>query len=682
MDLQGFNKASFNSSAFQDPRQQLIAQMQQQGSQSNKESLLQRLLPSIGGIGGGAAGAAIGTAILPGVGTLAGALIGGALGGGGGKAVENATSGQSVGHDVLRESLMNGVLSAGPLRIGKFALDTVKGVRAGKDLLEATNAGAKSANNLSLLKSVGNKLDNKGTGLIAKEFRLTPTQQFNFKNLHGENATDVLRRYGIKRPGDITERIQPLQDSFNGVVNKIPAINSQDLSQGLKSVYDPLLKSPAIFEQNLGQQVKAQADELLKRAAGGELSAADVNNMRKLFDNAVNYTQRGAPEFNVLKKTADALRKTLQGAADRAGVTSNGKTFKEIGIELNKLHGLNDIVGKQTFNGTGSLPLNLPSLLGGAAGGAAGGVPGMLIGGAVTQAVNSATGRRIAANGLIKAGDRLIARGTKNSVTPFGVKNTAKRIVSGDILRSLNQSSSGNNMATAAMTNNATTIPNTVDMTGQYSNKSGSSSPQDLLSGSQGVSPQELLSGSQDQTTEGSTQYYLDGAQRAAAAGDFDSAAQLMDMAKTVAALTQPTTANNHTKSTAQQFAIAQSGVGALGQLSQMIQNDPSLVNETAIPGQNTPFIGGLVSRLAGTGQYNALANQVLDAIARARTGAAMTKTEEAFYRNLLPQAGDNPTTINTKLQQLYQAFQPFLGGGSDSPTDLLSQLNAATATN
>lgn len=114
-------------------------------------------------------------------------------------------------------------------------------------------------------------------------------------------------------------------------------------------------------------------------------------------------------------------------------------------------------------------------------------------------------------------------------------------------------------------------------------------------------------------------------------------------------------------KPTAQQYGEAQSGLGSLQQLADMIQKNPNIVNQTAIPGQEAPLIGGLVRNAVGTGDYQAAAQNTLDALARARTGAAMSKSEESFYKRMLPQAGDSADTVQFKLQQLQSAFAPFL---------------------
>lgn len=123
----------------------------------------------------------------------------------------------------------------------------------------------------------------------------------------------------------------------------------------------------------------------------------------------------------------------------------------------------------------------------------------------------------------------------------------------------------------------------------------------------------------------------------------------------------------NTIKPTSQQYGEAQSGLASLNSLAQMIQADPEIVNKTAVPGQNNRIFGGLVKRVEGTSDYQSAAQNTLDALARARTGAAMSKQEQAFYQRFLPTAGDSPEAIQYKLQQLAQAFQPFLNTQSIS---------------
>jgi len=631
----------------------------QQAKPKKKGNFLTSLIPSGGGTAGGAAGAAIGSAILPGVGTLAGALLGGALGGGAGKIAENAVEHQSIGSGVAGEAALNGVLGAGPLRLGKLGIDAVRGVRAGAGLADALKGAGTAATDFSLTKAAGDKLANSGQGLIAKEFRLNPTQQANFSKLHGEEATSVLRRYGVKSPEDIQNKIQPLQDAFDNVITKIPDVSQQNLSTGLKKVYEPLLKSPALFEQGLGQQVKQQADELVKLAQSGSIPASKVNDLRKTFDAAVSYTQKGAPEYNVIKKTADALRGTLQGAADKAGVkTADGLSFKDAGRELRKLYGLDEIIGKQQYLGTGSLPANLPNLLGVIGGGVAGGGPFGAAGGlAATTLFNSNAGRRALANGAIKTGEKIAGRES----APFSVKSVASRIAPVGLAGALAETAQSRlpnnspNTTAAPTTTNPMTNADISDTLSQTdSNLSSPFSASNIEANLQKLAQ----AGASDKQIES----YL----------SLASTLQSIHATDAKANAPQP----GFSKPSAAQYGQALTGLQSVQQLADLVSSNPDIISKNAVPGQGLGVAGGLLSGALGTSQYRAITNNILNSIARINTGANMPESERQFYeKSYLPQPGDSDAAKAQKVQTLVQFFQPLVSYQGNGGGDLASAL-------
>ena len=100
----------------------------------------------------------------------------------------------------------------------------------------------------------------------------------------------------------------------------------------------------------------------------------------------------------------------------------------------------------------------------------------------------------------------------------------------------------------------------------------------------------------------------------------------------------------------------ANSGLTSLAQLRQVIGQDPSAKTKQIIPGQG--MFGGAGSNALGTGSYNAAQKNILDVITRLRTGAAMTESEEKFYRGMMPQAFDDADTTNQKLNTLQDLFE------------------------
>lgn len=115
-------------------------------------------------------------------------------------------------------------------------------------------------------------------------------------------------------------------------------------------------------------------------------------------------------------------------------------------------------------------------------------------------------------------------------------------------------------------------------------------------------------------------------------------------------------------KITAAQQGMASSGLSSLAQMRTAIARNPNTLAQANVPGQSLPLVGGYITGLTGVGDYTSAAANTLDALARVRTGAAMTKSEEKFYHGLLPKAGDSPSVVNQKLDQLQQAFTQFVG--------------------
>lgn len=616
---------------------------------------LSSLISEGGAIGGGAAGAAIGSGILPGIGTLLGGALGAGIGAFGGRVTENKVRDDRFGFgDAAKEAGLSAVLGAGPLRLVKGGVTAVKAARGGASLEDAILQAGEKAVGMNAKKALGNKLSKAGEGLIAKEFRLNPTQQANFKKLHGEEAVGVLRRYGISKPEQVAEKIIPLQGAFDEVVDRIPAVGKTEVAKAMKAIYEPLIKSPVLTRQQLGQQLKAQADEIT-RTAGKEVSAADLNKLRQAFDDAVSYTQRGTNEFTVNKKSADAIRKLLQAKADDAGLQFEGKTFKDVGLELRKLRNLDDIVGKQSYLGTGSLPLNLPNLLGTGVGGATGGLPGALIGGLATQATNSATGRRIAADTALKAGEKLTSKGGTSN--PYGVRSLTGRIapvgLAGALMGAQDQSSVGNSMENTAMSNSTTTMPTNVQNMSEFNqpNVEMSNSP---------LAPENLESAIQQILTNG---------------GTLEDASKFVQLASTLQKL-RSTSQKPMSAESAKVTSNAQLGLQALSDLEGAISANPSALRNSVIPGRTVA--GGVLGRALGTQELDAAKQQVVDIIARLRTGAAITNDEAARFLQFLPVAADSPEIQAQKLGYLRQQFSDILQKTGSASTSLEDALLSA----
>lgn len=113
----------------------------------------------------------------------------------------------------------------------------------------------------------------------------------------------------------------------------------------------------------------------------------------------------------------------------------------------------------------------------------------------------------------------------------------------------------------------------------------------------------------------------------------------------------------------------ANSGLDSLSQLQGMIQ-EGGVPLGTVLPGRD--LLGGLGANILGTSGFDTAAKNITDVITRLRTGAALTESEEAFYKSQLPQAFDPPEVQAQKMQMFQDLFSSIASrtgssGGSDS---------------
>lgn len=659
---------------------------------AKKGNFLTSLIPAaggtLGGVGGGALGGALaGTAVLPGIGTAAGALLG-ALGGGfaggfGGKVLQNKVEGnKNLTQGAVKEGAINGVLSAGPLRLGKLGIDTARGIKAGAGALSATNAAADAAANMSLKRTIGKKLVDSSNDLAIKGFRFTPTQLTNFRNKYGEDASKVIKRYGLvgKSADDIERRvIQPLQGEFDSIATKLPDMSIADLQKAFASKYKPLMNSAVEDSKAIGSQLKQQADTIVDKYSGGsrpyadlqkqiedahnagdnalvaklveQVPAADqnamrsslglpsvpannVNALRKEFDSLVTYADKAAnpARYGVNKRAADALRGVMQQKADETGLTaSNGLSFKDVGMELSKLRQLTANIAGREDVGRGNLPLGLIPTVAGGIGGTVGGVPGALAAGAAAGAANSPMGRKALATGVEKVGQRLMNKAAKTN--PYGPVQIAKRVLPADLaLGALDQSATAPRAADLGIDAAPTS---SFDGTGPAS--------------SDFATPAAAMKSSQSKR-------FFDAATLALQSGDLKSAQTLMSFADQASKMedAQKPPPVSLSDTAIQNITDLRSGIQQLGALhDNLTNNSPILGRVRALNPYDSSF---------QTQQANI--DRVRQIVGKALEGGVLRKEDEEKYRRILPTMQDTPAVAQYKIDnvmgQLQQKLQEY----------------------
>lgn len=98
----------------------------------------------------------------------------------------------------------------------------------------------------------------------------------------------------------------------------------------------------------------------------------------------------------------------------------------------------------------------------------------------------------------------------------------------------------------------------------------------------------------------------------------------------------------------------AQSGLRDVITLRSELQNDPTIAAKAALP------FDSLTNRITGAGQFETAQRNIIDALARLRSGAAITDFEFESFSKMVPQTFDSPELVDSKLQRLEQLFSSF----------------------
>lgn len=113
----------------------------------------------------------------------------------------------------------------------------------------------------------------------------------------------------------------------------------------------------------------------------------------------------------------------------------------------------------------------------------------------------------------------------------------------------------------------------------------------------------------------------------------------------------------------------AKAGLESIADFENITAADPNALKKTIIPGRG--LFGGALGSALGTGEIEAASQQIMDIIARLRTGAAISATEEARFKKFIPQAFDSEETKAQKMGYLKRQFQRVAERSGAASTDL-----------
>jgi hypothetical protein len=398
------------------------------------------------------------------------------------------------------------------------------------------------------------------------------------------------------------------------------------------------------------QILKQEVDDMMK-GFGDTIDAKELNAVRREFDSLVNYTNKAADpsKYSINKHVADGIRETLQ-KSDPTG------TLKSIGGELSKLKQLSKNVAQQSELGRGSLPFNLPTLLGGSMGAAAGGPVGAVGSALGTAAVNSNAGRRLAMQGAEKLGSKLSATPT-SMMNPLGIAGRlgAYGVLTGDQPASLEDAITDQSLTSTAMSDTtmpSMTNPMNSNMPPQYSDQQQNSSPF-------GVSSMQI--------GQALMQAYM--------AGDAPAASQLESMYE-LASSFEASQAEANKVATAKPLSQSQQErsdlIKALGMTEDSI--NAGSINYGPI---SAPIESAKAWFNAADPETLAFKNTISGlraAITKARAGASLTEGELKMLKMYTPSDSDSEQMVRSKLSKLRELYGYESPAGGSTLEDALMQ--------
>lgn len=602
----------------------LLQQPKQQAPKKKSTGLGSFIGGTVGSVGGGL----LGSLIAPGAGTLGGGIAGGSAGSAIGEALDQLLTGGKVqdGGAVGREALLGavpGVLGG----VGK----SIKAARATKGATRLAETIAAGTAKKSLLQKGATRASD---ALAIKGLKLNPSQLTKYAKVTGEDVTKTLGRHGLQGADSATiaAKAAELQDAFDGIAKSTKiAVPRATLQSRINEALTPLKNSTLGEQKALAQQIDTEMKDVLRKVGSGKATLADLTELRKTYDKATK-SFAGDPVLSTKNRAIGTiLRQTIQDVADKAGLkTAAGTGLKETGQELKRLYSLSELVGKQDNLGRGALPIGLTGLLGMGIGGPAGGVGGAAAGYAATKVLNSRPVSRAASRGLAAIGENgMPGAGLAGQLARAGIGQGVTRAVAGG--------SQQEQPVDTQMMPNITSLDNTSMTTGTDTASAANSL---------GVSKEFL--------------------QQLAMADVMQTGGKnLAEISKLAALFPDTTTTKKPLSAEAnKQVANATSGLQALQDLRMMLSQDPNLPMKNLAP-------GAIGKGLTGSGTYETARQEIIDVLARLRTGAAITATEEARFRKQLPQVGDNADTVAYKLDMYEQLFSRILGQSQAGSPDL-----------
>lgn len=621
---------------------------------SGRGGPLTAFISEAGGAGGawagGATGAAIGS-VVPGVGTVIGGLLGAAIGGfaGGtaGRGIENkvrddqnffgkggsaksaltegaisgalgaAGKGYSAvrGLSALGRGTTGGGVRAGVSALGNFGDDATKAA-AGKSIL----AGGRKAGLALAGESVDGRLLSGASRLESRALGFGQGEKLNGQQIKPKDIQElfgIMKSESIKsgHPDVVGKQIETKLGKIGTSIESALTKANRPLTEAeqgfLKDGFSKSITSDIVISTDKAAKQTANA---LGKSMGKINSLEDLVKQRRAIQDGINFSRNAAVAEPAKEKVYLLAQEHLN------------KLASTISPELKALNGRYAGLSKleqATLNSSKNLTSQSRNSMGG--------VMGSLKAGDTATALKSSLGAagrnigqttdKIAGSTAVGLGKGMLSRGAINS--SVGAMNAP------------------------------------VEDPAQYDQALNDLGMNDMGGGqdmTQMQQPQAELYPAQNMMQDIQNDFQATGGR------NVDKYLSLYKALSAVTASQNKASGLNVTKPTSEKLSNAQSGMDSVGQLRQILANNPELVGKSSVPGRGLPVVGGLVSKALGTTDYDAQAYNMMDNLLRIRTGAQANPTEiKKYVTSLLPRLGDSPAEAERKLQIFEKQFGDIL---------------------
>lgn len=601
---------------------------------------LTSLISEGGAIGGGAKGAALGSALGP-IGTILGGAAGAGLGAFAGRLVENKVRDDEfrVG-DAAKEGAVSAVFGASPIRAAKGISAAAKAAAGGAEKAIVKEAAEKAITSPGVLSKISSKVTGK-TGQMGQKvtekaasafMKLTPsqTERIIAAGYDPADLGKMAARYG-KDANEVLPQLKNTIKALESGIDKTASnagrnvrISGDDIINGLKSERKQIAK-----ELGGGARLK-QIDLVIADAQKKYGKGITVRQARDILKEANNKFGKA-----ILDDSSDAVvtaAQKLEGNVIRKALKDRFPSIKKALDEEAKNIQLREILTKtqaKDLTGgfkTGKIDLTRPGTM-------------------VDTVMNSKpVTRGILNRGAGATGDAAQEVADAFALKPAGI---ASRVLAG-------KSMMGDGMQ----------LPEEpIDEMGGMGMDNVEPTPEDIMNTPE-MTPDEYDPFAPENLKSSIQQILSQGGKMKDVSEFLSTAKMINELTGSEAEKAKPLNASQRKEKN-----NAESALRDIQGIRQAISGDSSSAFKAGLPG------GSFTQRLTGSADFAASQKNVVDAISRLRSGAAITEDEAKRYMALLPGRFDSAEDANLKLDRLEELLYSFTYPEGGAEVDIQSSL-------